>query len=207
MRLFEQVMEAAEQIFEDGEGHTVREIREKCELKGIPVKGDKNIVNNVLTGMKRRGLIQNGEAKGLYVPLPEKTGIEETSVKERKELAKVREANLDWNRFFVLKPDSGRCQEMKLSITEKGEIRLNSRLQKEIPEKEIEIIFSKDYKTVLLNPGGRNSHVFTKAGTTRNRGVAEVFAKMKIEFPVFYMVEWNAEYAMWLGKLKLSSGK
>ena len=94
-----------------------------------------------------------------------------------------------------------------MTITEKGELRLNSKLHKNIPDKNIELIFSNDYRTILLNPDGENAHVFTKAGTTKNHDLTEAFCKMKIKFPVTYHVNWNEEYQMWKGRLEISDKK
>ncbi len=219
MKLYEQVMAYAEQLFADKQPHTVREIREKCEESGLSVKEDRNIINNVLAGMKRRGLVENGTEKGVYVPILEQS-LPEASVPlpvEKAEApleappeetpAPVAEPDLDWERFFVLKPDSGRIQAMRVSITEKGELRLNSKLQKEIHSQKIEIIFSKDYKTLLLHPNGTQSHTFTKAGTIKNNRLVEPYMKMKLKFPVTYAVEWSEKYQMWMGTLEIPPKK
>lgn len=114
---------------------------------------------------------------------------------------------IDWNEFFVLKPQKSRLNERKIIISDKNEIRLNSGLQNAIQSRNIELIFSKNYKLVLLNPEQENGHKFTKAGITKNREIVEMFRKLKIPFPVTYIVEWDEEYQMWKGELKTESKK
>lgn len=209
MKLFDQVAAFTEQLFKDEQPHSVREIRERCQEHGLPVKSDRNIINNVLASLKRRGLIENGTEKGIYIPVLEQTPPKEIASSSENPsesphiLPQEQAADLDWNRFFILKPDYGRAQAMRVSITEKGELRLNSKLQKEIHCQKIEIIFSKDYKTLLLHPNGTHSHTFTKAGTIKNPGLVEPFTKMKLKFPVTYLVKWSDKYHMWMGTLEI----
>lgn len=114
-------------------------------------------------------------------------------------------AVLDWNKYFVLMPQPSRYYEKKLTITEKGDIRLNSALQKSIQSKEIEFIFSKDYREILLNENGKNPHKLTKAGTARNREIVERLKKNKIRLPVSYIVKWNDAFGMWYGIINMSN--
>lgn len=207
MTKYMQIQTVIERMFQDGKSHDIKEVRSQCAAAGIDVFSDKNAVNNVIFKMKKSGYLQNGEEKGVYwltsENRPEK-GTEPGAKEEEKEAPLPR---LDWNRFFVLKPQSRQYQEMKLVIHPKGEIRLNAHLQKKLQNRRIEIILSKDYQYILLNPQGANAHEFTKAGTVKNREIVELLKKARIPLPVSYRVYWSEQYDMWEGKIEISEKK
>lgn len=217
MKKYEQIRIALEGIFEDRKSHDLNEIREKCRELDIDLESDKNAISNVLFKMKKDKCIRSTGEKGVYELMP-LTEMENTKTEASQEYmpeypskieleSRGKSLNLDWEDFFVLKPNTTRFQEMRVTITEKGEIRFNSLLHKNLPNRKIQIIFSKDYRTVLLNPEGEDAHIFTKAGTTKNRMLIEVFRKMKIKFPVGYIVNWDEKYEMWKGKLDITDKK
>jgi len=203
MRKYEQIRKVIEELYKDRQAHHLDEMREKCRECGIDIEADKNAVNNVVFKMKKENYLKNSERKGEYELVAGNKKAEEPVVKKPVKAA----AQIDWNEFFVLKPETDRLNGMKISISEKGELRLNSRLQKEVGSQEIELIFSKNYKVVLLNPNGKNSHRFTKAGTVKNREIVELLRKLKISFPVIYSVNWDERYQMWKGQVNTESRK
>lgn len=206
MAKYEQIRKVLEKEFQDGKAHEIRELREKCAASGIDMETDRNAVNNVIFTMKKNGYLVNGERKGEYqlteAVRTEKEGPAAVPGEEIKTAAE-----LDWNQFFVLSPQKARMQEMKVSIVEKGEIRLNAILQKKILSRKLEIIMSKDYKTILLNPDGANAHEFTKAGTVKNKEIVERLRKMKLTFPVTYIIQWDEKFGMWRGELETADKK
>lgn len=220
MKKYEQIRKVAEGIFEDQKSHNLNEIKEKCRDLDIDLESDKNAISNVVFKMKKEKRIRPTGEKGVYELMP-LTEMENNKAEDSQEFmpeypsktklenrgSRGKSLNLNWEDFFVLKPNTIRLQEMRVTITEKGEIRLNSLLHKNLPNKKIQIIFSKDYRTVLLNPEGEDAHIFTKAGTTKNRMLIEVFRKMKIKFPVGYIVNWDEKYEMWRGKLDITDKK
>lgn len=121
---------------------------------------------------------------------------------ETKELI---EKYIDLDNFVLLEPKSARSQEMRVSIVEKGEIRLNTLLMNTINTRKIEIFISKDCRKIILNPNGARSHKFTKAGTAKNDEIVTVLKKLKIKFPITYNVEWNEQAAIYEGKINVSN--
>lgn len=217
MKKCEQIRKVAEGIFEDRKSHNLNEIREKCRDLNIDLESDKNALSNVIFKMKKDKRIRSTGEKGVYELMP-LTEMEDDKAEDSQEYmlefpsktkveSKSKSLNLNWEDFFVLKPNTTRLQEMRVTITEKGEIRFNSLLHKNLTNRKIQIIFSKDYRTVLLNPEGEDAHIFTKAGTTKNRMLIEIFRKMKIKFPVGYIVNWDEKYEMWKGKLDITDKK
>ena len=76
-----------------------------------------------------------------------------------------------------------------------------------IVERKLELIVSRDCRTILLNPAGPQAHEFTKAGTTRNQALADMLAKMRLSFPVTYTVRWDEGCEMWRGDINISPKK
>lgn len=221
MRRSDQIRKVIMELFEDKGKHHINEIRERCRQLNIDIESDKNAISNIIFKMKKNNILQNTGDKGVYelAPPTQATNnkIEPESEGEKKVVPECemrtsadslgKKVNLNWNDFFVLKPDDLRSREMRLTITDKGEIRFNSQLHKQLPNKKIQIIFSKDYRILLLNPDGEDAHIFTKAGTTKNRELIDAFLKLKLKFPVSYAVKWDEEYNMWKGKLDISDKK
>lgn len=201
MERYAQIRDVIKELYEDNKNHDLTEIKEKCKEREIDIEADSNAVSNVVYSMKRKGFLRATEEKGVYEKI--RHDISQGDAKEMDS----GQACINWNRFFVLKPQTTRFQEMLLTITEKGEIRLNSRLQKEINSREIELIFSRDYKEVLLNTRGQNPHKFTKAGVAKNRDISNLLKKEKIPLPSVYIVCWNENYKMLHGKLAMDKGK
>lgn len=191
----EQIQNVIEKLFQDGRPHSTREIFAQCVEEGIDMISDTNAANNVVFKLKESGYLKKEKEKGVYVLAQQENSDE----KEETSLPR-----LNWDKFFVLEPQGRRVQDMKMVIHPTGELRLNSHLQKHIQDRRIEIIMSKDYQSVLLNPQGANAHVFTKAGTARNRGIVELLKKAKIPLPASYLICWNEQYKMWEGKLEAS---
>ena len=78
---------------------------------------------------------------------------------------------------------------------------------KHIDSNEIELIFSKKCDLILLNPGKKTGHKFTKAGTTKNKEIVEHLRKQKVPFPAVYTVNWDEKYNMWKGELHIECKK
>ena len=68
MERYRLVRQIIERLYEDGEAHTLEEIRTRCQEEGIDVKADRNIVNNVVYRMREQGYLYRGEEKGAYLP-------------------------------------------------------------------------------------------------------------------------------------------
>ncbi|RZS94144.1 hypothetical protein [Cuneatibacter caecimuris] len=244
MTKYDQIRKVVAKIMEDSEKHHIQEIREECKKIGIDLNPERNAISNVLFSMKKEGVLDSGEEKGVYWKAeklkkdvqdsqpgePEKKGQKIKKAQKEKKIEKElfsdinrvntgqkkaqdtssdldRELKLDWEKFFVLKPQNRRNQEKRITITKEGELRLNSMLQKEIQSRKIEIIMSRDCRTILLNPQGKNAHDFTKAGTIKNTDLTELLSRLKLAFPVFYKVTWDQEMKLWKGELDIPDKK
>lgn len=225
MAKYKQVKEIIENIFSDGKPHEINEIKHFCEGKNIDLDPQKNVISNVLYRLKKSGYIDRTDKKGVYIKVKENTVNENEKVSLKDDLNSIDKLenqhliqdfdleqsnkiyedipDMDWNRYFVLKPKKTRLKELKLSITEKGEIKLNSVLLRNIQSRKLEIILSKDYKTIYLNPHGDNVHEFTKAGVAKNIEIVEILNKMNLSYPIVYKVEWDDKFGMWRGEIDI----
>lgn len=201
MTKYEQIANVIGEILEDGQEHAIEEFRIKCKETGIDLETNKNIISNVVFSLKKKGEVKEGKSRGTYLRMEEQTLNDRK--KERDESNNSLE--LDWNKYFVLMPQDTRYHEKKLTITEKGEIRLNSLLQRSIKSKTVEFIFSKDYKEVIINENGKNPHKLTKAGTAKNHEIVERLKKIKIKFPISYTISWDEMLGMWKGAINISN--
>ena len=203
MGKYAQIRVIIEELFADNRRHEIGEIRKKGVERGVDIASDSNAISNILFQMKSKGFLRSTGNIGEY----ERTvSTQEIAVTARKASCAAHD-QVDWNEFFVLNPPVGPYSDMRVTCTEKGEIRLNSKLYKAIGTNEIELIFSKNYKTMLLNPARGNCHRFTKAGTAKNREMTGLLKKQKLVFPVTYVVEWDENYQMWRGNLKIENKK
>lgn len=202
MSKYGSIREVIEEVFKDGKPHNLLEVREACKLRGIDMKSDNNAVHNVMFNCKKSGYLEKTGIKGEYI-----RAAQDKKDEKSQNIQNNKGIDLNWDEFFVLEPEKGKYVELKITISEKGEIRLNTRLQKEIDSNDIEIIFSKNYKIILLNPNTGKGHKFTKAGTTKNRECITMLRKLRIPFPITYVVEWSEHYQMWKGELKIDLKK
>ena len=196
------IKEVVEDVFKDDRPHKLSDVRIACKTRGINLTSDDNSIHNIIFYFKKRGYLENTGVKGEYVRVGSYKKEENEQI-----LYNEKEVDLDWSEFFVLEPEKGKYMEHRITFNEKGEIRLNSSLQKKINSNDIQIILSKNLKTILLNPGTGKGHRFTKAGTTKNREYLNFLRKLKIAFPIVYVVKWDEHYQMWKGDLKIEPKK
>ncbi|MCI8852990.1 MAG: hypothetical protein HFI31_10135 [Lachnospiraceae bacterium] len=236
MERYRLVRQIIERLYEDGEAHTLEEIRTRCQEEGIDVKADRNIVNNVVYRMREQGYLYRGEEKGAYLPgfsveewkrrEEEREGQEDaagqsetrrgddtgTGRAETGGIGGMRFGTAgksrgigDPDRYFVLKPQKTGTQEPKLSVLERGELKLNKVLRRELPDQKIRILMSRDYRNLVLEPGGKDAHQFTKAGIAKNVQIVELLRKAKLTFPVVYRMSWNENTQVWEGRIQVDS--
>lgn len=228
MAKYKQVKEIIESIFNDGKSHDINEIKQICEARNIDLDPKKNVISNVLYRLKQIGYIEKADKKGVYIlakqevadgyekeclmeelnsgdKLKNERHITQNIHSEDDGKANKNIPNMDWDKYFVLKPQKTRLKELKLSITEKGEIKLNSVLLRSIPSRKLELILSNDYKTIYLNPDGDNAHEFTKAGIAKNIELVEILNKMNFSYPIVYKVDWDKRFGMWRGEIDMKS--
>ena len=214
MGTYDEIYRVIDGLFLDKKEHSIQEIRTLCEQQGI-LLSDRNAVNNVVHKLKVRNRLEPGSEKSFY-RIPEQEPDQEPQEGGQKPAKRTAFSGIqtgekadgtDWNRFFVLEPQSRQALEKRFTINQKGEIRFNSNLTKAVSSRKLELIVSRDCRTILLNPAGPQAHEFTKAGTTRNQALADMLAKMRLSFPVTYTVRWDEGCEMWRGDINISPKK
>lgn len=214
MGTYDEIYRVIDGLFLDKKEHSIQEIRTLCEQQGI-LLSDRNAVNNVVHKLKVRNRLEPGSEKSFY-RIPEQGPDQEPQEGGQKPAKRTafsgiqtgeKADGIDWNRFFVLEPQSRQALEKRFTLNQKGEIRFNSNLTKAVSSRKLELIVSRDCRTILLNPAGPQAHEFTKAGTTRNQALADMLAKMRLSFPVTYTVRWDEGCEMWRGDINISPKK
>lgn len=205
MERYRLVRHIIEKLYEDGEAHTLEEMRVRCQEEGIDVKADRNIVNNVVYRMREQGYLYRGEEKGSYLPgLPVKEWERHwEAVGAERGIQREPGSPCNSEHYFVLKPPKAQGQVPKLCILEQGEIKLNAALRRQLPDRKIRILMGRDYRTLVLEPDGKDAHVFTKAGVAKNTQIVELLRKAKLTFPVVYLLSWNEKIQKWEGKIQV----
>lgn len=188
----ERIKNIIEEILSDRKEHSINEFKEKCEIDGVGLEVNKNAISNVLFNLKNDGIISSGIEMGSY--RMGKADNSDTQNINNDDLKKI-----DWNNYFVLKPERLSSNEKRVSITERGEIRLNSILYREIHTKAIEFIFSNDCNELILNLDGKNTYKIPKSGIIKNKEIVQKLKKIGVEFPVSYKMKWDKDIDMWRG--------
>lgn len=216
MSATQQTKEMIMELMKDKKIHTIQEFNQMVAEKGIVTNKNSCIVHNVLFRLKKDGYIESTGITGEYIlgtpggkqsqtgakPEEEKTA-KAVPTEEKPRTSKP--INLNMDKYMLLSPQNTKYQELKISVFEMGELRMNAALTNAIKNKKIEIFLSKDYRSIILNPDGPNAHEFTKAGTVKNREIVTLLKKLRIPFPIVYLVTWNEELSAWEGKLNVSA--
>lgn len=194
-------------LMKDGKVHKTSEIYDMALEKHIIRTRKTNIIQNVVYQLKKDGYIRSTGYVGEYIlanagdDFKEEVVVQEKIVQERQE--KKNQAKINSDKYVLLQPQRARLPEMKISIVDKGELRLNATLMNKIKTRKIEIFLSKDYHNIILNPDGPNAHEFTKAGTAKNREIVAMLKKLRVSFPVVYTVLWNDENGVFEGEINI----
>lgn len=193
-------------IFGDGKIHTTKEIRRRLDERNVDYKSKKNIIGSILFGLKDEGFIEAGEKKGEYILCKDSLSGENIIERNTNDYVfsteeNVSKSDIDFDDFIVIKPQRPKEPELKVSIFEVGEIRLNSPLLKILNSRSIEVFLEKDCGRILLKPDGKNPLSFTKAGIAKNRDIVKALERLEIEFPIVYIVKWNNKYNIWEGTI------
>lgn len=206
MSVYSDVKFEIKELFSDGEIHSTSDIRERLDEKKIDYKKRKNIIGNILFGLKQEGFLKAGERKGEYILNRDNSQDKINKAENPNKNVYLEEddflkSDIDFSDFVMIKPQSPREPELKLNVYEIGEIRLNSPLQRALKSRSVEVFLEKDCSRVLLKPDGENVILFTKAGTAKNRDIVKMMKNLNMEFPVIYIVKWNSKYGIWEGRI------
>lgn len=201
------IRELTLELLKDGKIHPAKEIVDIAVKRKVVSATNVEPVYNILFHMKRKGMIMAGPEKAQYVLENVGDGIK-TSEKQdliRMEKAKsISVINLNSDDYTLLKPLPAKYNRMIFTVKENGEMKMNSTLMNKIKEREIEIFISKDSRTIVLNPLGSYTHKFTKAGTAKNKEIVSVLKRLRLKFPICYVVDWNESIGAWEGKMDIS---
>ncbi len=201
----EQAKVIIEKVLADGKEHSLSEIRMECIKANIDIQRHKSAVSNALYNLKKTGQIEEGYTKGAYRRIFENVESELLDKQEEVSSFNGSQMDIDWNKYFILKPQEARYAERKITIMEKGELRLNSALQKEIAKKKVGLIFSNDYKEIIIYTGGNDLHALTKAGTITNHEIVDKLKRVRVKFPVSYTLRWDEKVNVWRGNIDISN--
>lgn len=215
MSKYSESREVAYQLYKDGKVHSIKEVRAVLAAHGIVEKKNGNMISNILFQLKKEGIIKMCETKGDYIladsagdVIPTENEIyADESVSTEMVKTSVVKPNINMDDFIVIKPQKPRQPELKVTIIEAGEIRLNSALHKCISSQRIAVYLSKDLRKMILCSNGEDAMEFTKAGTAKNREITEILREKRIPFPASFTVKWNEDYGAWEGILNISPKK
>ena len=203
-----QVQKIIYEVMGDYLPHTLEEVRKKCEESGIEMKEKNRALNTVVHRMKQNGKIRSTGQKGTYILEKDLDKLKQESHREEKKkeenLQKEEKESSEWDRASILWPDEKTYGELRVTINEKGEIRLNETFRKKLKTDMVAVRFGNDYCVILLKEqqAGDGVYQYTKAGIIRNRGIVEKLKKRKIQLPASYTVTWNDKEKFWRGELK-----
>lgn len=106
---------------------------------------------------------------------------------------------IDLSGFELFEPTPRKTNILALSITSRGEIRLNERLLKEFPARKFALLISKNGKEFLLNPEQEPAFHFTVNGVRKDVKLSQYLVQVGIDLPARYEFSWNKACGMWHG--------
>lgn len=203
-----QVQQIIYEIMNDRLPHTLKEVRERCKDAGIDVNGKDGTLYTLVHRLKQNGKIRSTGEKGTYILASETECAKEdrSTEKDKQENAaqETAEKVSEWDRADILWPDEKNDGGLRVSINDKGEIRLNKAFLRKIETKTVAIRFNNNYKVILLREmlSGDGVYKCTNGGIIRNRRIVSELKKRNFQFPVTYVVIWDEKEKFWRGSLR-----
>lgn len=203
-----QVQKIIYEVMGDYLPHTLEEVRKKCKESGVEIKEKSKALNTVVYRMKKDGKIRSTGQKGTYILEKKLDELKQESHKGEKQKVektqKETKENSEWERASILWPDEKTYGELRVTINDKGEIRLNETFRKRLNTDRVAVRFGNGYYVILLKEQQKGDGVYqyTKAGIIRNRGIVKKLKERKIQLPASYTVMWNDKEKFWRGELK-----
>ena len=198
-----QVQQVIYEIMSDSLPHTLKEVRERCKDVGIDMNGKDGTLYTLAHRLKQSGKIRSTGEKGTYILVAETECAKKGSSTERDKQETAEKAS-EWDQADVLWPDEKNDGELRVSINDKGEIRLNKAFLKKIETKTVAIRFNNNYKVILLREmlSGDGVYKCTNGGIIRNKRIVSELKKRNFQFPVTYVVVWDEKERFWRGSLR-----
>ncbi len=203
-----QVQQIIYEIMKDRLPHTLKEVRERCKDAGVDVNGKDGTLYTLIHRLKQSGKIQSTGQKGTYILAVETERVNEDSSTEKDGQEKVSKESTEkvseWDQADILWPDEKNDGELRISINDKGEIRLNKAFLRKIETKTVAIRFSNNYKVILLREmlSGDGVYKCTNGGIIRNKRIVSELKKRNFQFPVTYVIIWDEKEKFWRGNLR-----
>lgn len=172
------------ELLSDGMEHTTNEIRNRINEEGIELDKKSSTLRTAIYQLRNNGTNIYSKDRGIYQ-------IKELDKKENSSIL---------NGFITLMPEEKTSQK-KIYIHSNGYLVLNGKLNKEIKTRQIEIKISGDGKKIALIPDGKNSHKFTKNGSTKNTNLLKLLKNKHISVPAIYEMEEDKYTEIWIGQI------
>ena len=107
--------------------------------------------------------------------------------------------DIDFTHFELFEPTPRQTATLALSISSRGEIRLNEKLLSEFPSRKFALLLSKDGKELLLDAGREPAIHLTANGVRKDIELSKRLVRLGINLPARYQFSWNENYNVWHG--------
>ena len=107
---------------------------------------------------------------------------------------------IDLKKYYV-SHGTKRLYEKKLVVKQNGQLSMNSTFMKATDERTFTIALSMDLNELLMIPNCTEEVRFAKNGRTKDVELVKEIWKKKLPEQIEYIMKWNDENDMWVGKL------
>ena len=120
---------------------------------------------------------------------------------EKKTTAKRKlEDIIDVKKYYVSR-GTKRLYEKKLIIKQNGQMSMNSTFLKATEERAFAVALSLDINELIMVPNCSDEIKFAKNGRTKDIELAKEIWKKKLPEEIEFIMEWNKESDMWVGRI------
>lgn len=120
----------------------------------------------------------------------------ENTISKKRKLEDI----IDVGKYYVSR-GTKRLYEKKLVIRKNGQLSMNSTFMKATDERTFTVALSKDLNELLLIPNCTEEVRFAKNGRTKDVELVKEIWKKKLPEQIEYIMNWNNETDMWVGRL------
>ena len=107
---------------------------------------------------------------------------------------------IDVKKYYVSR-GTKRLYEKKLIIKQNGQMSMNSTFLKATEERAFAVALSLDINELIMVPNCSDEIKFAKNGRTKDIELAKEIWKKKLPEEIEYIMEWNKESDMWVGRI------
>lgn len=178
------VKEIILELLSDENEYTTDDIHKIIMNCGLELDSKSSVVRTAIYQLRSSGIDIYSRDRGIY-QLKKKRGEENNP------------ALKDFVTIFPSHKTSPKC----VYVHSNGKITMSGRLNAEIKTRRIEIRISSDIKKIALIPNGDHSHIFTKAGGTKNDELVKKLKNRHYTLPVTFIKEQDGESGIWIGEI------